>query len=93
MGGWFVPSPDLILCLGGSPQKIYARKPETSLEEVAHQVNVLKDFCDKRKNAVWIDTTVKPEQSIDEAMNTITTVLKKRFGIEKNENSSPGIRM
>ena len=81
-GELFVPSPDLILCLGGDPEKIYARKPETSLEEVTRQTKVLKDFCNRRKNAVWIDTTIKPEESVDAAMKAITAVMGKRFKIE-----------
>ncbi len=81
-GELFVPSPDLILCLGGNPEKIYARKPETSLEEVTRQTKVLKKFCNARKNAVWIDTTVKPEESIDAAMQAITAMMSKRFKID-----------
>lgn len=80
-GEFFVPKPDLILCLGGDPAKIYARKPETSLEEVTRQTRVLKDFCSKRKNAVWIDTTVAPEESINAAMKAINEMMSKRFNI------------
>lgn len=82
VGELYLPKPDLILCLGGDPEKIYARKPETSLEEVQRQSIVLKDFCSKRKNAVWIDTTVKPEESIDAAMQAITAMMGKRFKID-----------
>lgn len=80
-GELFIPKPDLILCLGGDPEKIYARKPETSLQEVTHQTKVLKDFCSKRKNAVWIDTTVTPEESINAAMKAIIEMMSKRFDI------------
>ena len=43
---------------------------------------MLKEFCDKRKNAVWIDTTVKPEESIEAAMQAITAMMSKRFKID-----------
>lgn len=76
---FFVPNPDLILCLGGDPKKIYERKPETSLEEVTRQTNVLKRFCNKRKNAVWVDTTLAPEVSIRLAKEAILDMLSKRF--------------
>ena len=79
IGEMFLPKPDLILCLGGDPKKIYARKPETSLDEVTRQTKVLIDFCNVRKNAVWIDTTVKPEESINAAMDAVTTVMENRF--------------
>ena len=77
--GIFVPKPDLILCLGGTPEQIYARKPETSFEEVKRQTAFLKKFCLKHKNAVWIDTTIEPEDSIHCAMSAILKMMSKRF--------------
>ena len=79
MGEFFVPSPDLTICLGGDPEKIYARKPETSLEEVTRQTNVLKEFARTHKNTVWVDTTVAPEESIKAAMEAIVNMMSKRF--------------
>lgn len=77
--GIFVPSPDLTLCLGGDPEIIYTRKPETSLEEVKRQTDILHEFCRKHKNAVWIDTTMKPEESIKAAMAAIVGMMATRF--------------
>lgn len=77
--GLFVPSPDLTICLGGDPEKIYARKPETSLEEVTRQTNVLKEFARTHKNTVWIDTTVTPEETIKATMDAIVNMMSKRF--------------
>lgn len=77
--GILVPRPDLTLCLGGDPEKIYDRKPETSLAEVKRQTEALKTFCKKSKNTAWIDTTLKPEESIDAAMTAILNMLSKRF--------------
>lgn len=71
LGEGIIPKPDLILCLGGDPAKIYERKPETSLNEVTRQTDVLKSFCNERENAVWVDTTIAPQQSIDAAMSAI----------------------
>jgi hypothetical protein len=76
---WFIPKPDLILCLGGDPEKIYARKPETSLEEVRRQVVALKKFCDGNRRAVWIDTTKSIEESYDAAMSAIEEKMRKRY--------------
>jgi len=75
LGEWLVPSPTISLCLGGDPEKIYARKPETSLEEVKRQTNILKNFCKQKKNAVWIDTTLQPEESIRDAKSAIEVIL------------------
>ena len=76
---WFIPKPDLILCLGGEPEKIYARKPETSLEEVKRQVAALKKFCDGNRRAVWIDTTTSVEESMDAALTKITQRMSRRY--------------
>lgn len=76
---WFIPKPDLILCLGGDPGKIYARKPETSLYEVRRQVGELKKFCDGNKRAVWIDTTTSIEASRDAALMAITERMAARY--------------
>lgn len=77
--GWFIPKPDLILCLGGSPEKIYARKPETSLEEVRRQVVALKKFCNGNSRAVWIETTTSIEASRDAALDAIVNQMSKRY--------------
>lgn len=77
--GWFVPTPDLTICLGGDPLKIYTRKPETSLEEVTRQTKELKVFCDRHKKAIWIDTTISSEHSICSTMDAIIKMMSKRF--------------
>ena len=74
----FIPKPNLILCLGGAPEKIYARKPETSLEEVRRQVAALRKFCDGNPRAVWIDTTTTLESSVDAALSAILARLRAR---------------
>ena len=81
--GLFVPAPDLTICLGGDPEKIYARKPETSLEEVKRQTEVLKEFASTHKKAVWVDTTTTPEESIKAAMDAIVKMMSKRFANTK----------
>ena len=75
---FFIPRPDLILCLGGEPEKIYARKPETSLEEVRRQVAALRKFCDGNPRAVWIDTTTSLESSVDAALSAILARMRER---------------
>ena len=75
----FIPKPDLILCLGGNPEKIYARKPETSLDEVRRQVGELKKFCDGNKRAEWIDTTTSIESSSASALNVIVEGMRSRY--------------
>lgn len=71
-----VPRPDIVLCLGGDPEKIFARKPETSLEEVKRQVAALKEFCGRNKRAFWIDTTTSIDASCNAAMEAIAGILQ-----------------
>lgn len=75
---FLVPCPDLVLCLGGDAEKVYARKPETSVFEVARQVSALKAFCDSNKRAVWIDTTASLEECANMALQTILERLSLR---------------
>ena len=75
---FFVPRPDLIVCLGGDPEKIYARKPETSLEEVRRQVGALRKFCEENKRAVWVDTTISVEDSENAALQAILERLARK---------------
>lgn len=79
MGEWLVPTPDVILCLGGKPEIIYERKPETSLAEVKRQVDDLKAFCERHRRAVWIDTTQTVELSVKDTMTAIHGCMAKRF--------------
>ena len=82
IGEFFVPSPDIILCLGGSPKKIYERKPETSFEEVSKQTERLRELCERKNNAFWIDTTDDIKVSINNAMIAIMSVMEKRYPID-----------
>ena len=88
LGECLVPKPDLILCLGGTPQKIFERKPETSLEEVKRQTEALRAFCQKRKNAVWVDTTTSIAESTNKTMTAIVEMMSERF---KNVELHEGI--
>lgn len=77
---WFIPSPDIILCLGGDPEKIYARKPETSLEDVKKQTKALHDFCNSHNNAFWVDTTeYNLQSSAKMALGGIAEHMAERF--------------
>jgi len=68
----FTPQPRLILCLGGDPEVIFARKPETSLIEVERQVRALRKLCSDNPRAVWINT----DQSISDAKHNVLKVIQ-----------------
>ena len=69
---YVAPKPKLIICLGGNPEVIYGRKPETTLEEVERQTEALKNFCQKTSNAVWIDTSCNLSDSENQVMQCIS---------------------
>ena len=71
-----VPSPDLIICLGADAELIYARKPETSLEEVRRQVAGLKELSERESRAAWIDTGQSPEDTIEQVVDAIRTSMQ-----------------
>lgn len=86
-GEIFVPKPDIILCLGGDPKQIYARKPETSFEEVNRQTEELKRFSTQRRNATWIDTTQSVDNSIADAKKAILIVMSNKSQNVKYEKA------
>ncbi|MEO1858122.1 MAG: hypothetical protein ABGY95_12270 [Rubritalea sp.] len=65
------PEPDLIICLGGDPETLYARKPETSLQEVNRQVVKLNELVVEEMRASWVDTTQSLEGTIAEVREVI----------------------
>lgn len=79
LSAFFLPKPDMIICLGTDAEKIYARKPEISFQEVKRQVKDLKKFSTQNKRAIWIDTGVDVETSKRECLKYITHFMEKRF--------------
>jgi thymidylate kinase len=71
----FAPRPKLIFCLGGDPEAIYGRKPETELIDVVRQISMLKRYCDRSRRTVWVDTC----EGIEESRSKILSVIADRF--------------
>ena len=77
---FIIPEPDLIICLGTDPKTIHARKPELPLNEIKRQVQELKVFCRKKsKKAIWIDTGLPIEESINQALSAIIERMAARY--------------
>lgn len=72
-----VPKADLIISLGSSPEIIFNRKPETSLEEVTRQTEYLRKLVEKKQNAVWVDTGISIDESVENLLAEIDKVLRK----------------
>lgn len=76
---FFMPKPDLVLCLGSDPELIHQRKPELPLAEVERQVDELKKLCGRLSNSVWIDTGCSIDESVDNALEAITSAMAARY--------------
>lgn len=74
----FIPKADLIISLGSSPEIIFNRKPETSLEEVTRQTEYLRNLVEKKRNAVWVDTGVPIDESVENILTEIDRMIKKK---------------
>jgi len=78
--GLFVPTPNLIICLGANSNLIYSRKAELPIDEIRSQIQKLKSFCSKKSNAVWIDTGNQSiESTINLAMEQIVFNMSNRY--------------
>jgi len=76
---FFIPRPDLTLCLGADPHVIRSRKPELPLNEVQRQISELKTFCQKAKDTVWIDTGTTINNSVDNSLEAITRKMSRQW--------------
>ena len=74
----FVPTPDIIICLGSDAKIIRNRKPELPLFEVERQVSDLKEFAKKEKKAIWIDSGCSEDETVHRTMSAICDMMKKR---------------
>jgi thymidylate kinase len=72
---FFIPKPNLIICLGGNPKLIYERKKEISLKEVQRQIDSLKLFSNQQGNAFWVDTT----ENIDKTFEVVIELIKENM--------------
>ena len=75
----FAPKPHLLLCLGADPEIIYEPKPETSPEEVRRQVTELKKLCSSLPHAVWVDTGISVQDSVDNTLKAIQAAMASRY--------------
>lgn len=60
---WSIPCPNLILILEGSPEVLYERKKELSIEEIRRQTEAYHSIADKYSNAVFINVD-KPLEEV-----------------------------
>lgn len=69
----FVPKPDIIICLYGTPETISLRKKELPLKEVTRQIEVLKEFAKTEPRAILIST----DDSVEKTRDNVLLVLSQ----------------
>ena len=78
---FFIPEPDLILCLGTEPEIIFKRKPELPLNELTEQVKKLKSFCESENRAVWIDTGNTLDKTVQKTLEVIVNKMNSKIRV------------
>ncbi|MCF6345306.1 MAG: hypothetical protein L3J00_02415 [Thiomicrorhabdus sp.] len=77
---FFIPEPDLVICLGENPEVICNRNLKMTLKETEAQVNNnLKLFCDSKPNVFWIDIDQSEEVPINECLRVISKHMSSRY--------------
>ena len=67
----FMPHPKIVFYLDASPEVIYKRKQELSLDEIYRQNKIFKKLTSSHKRFVVLDSNRPVEQSVNEATRLI----------------------
>ncbi|MDI6701326.1 MAG: hypothetical protein QME48_08905 [bacterium] len=77
-----IPKPDVIVYLKNSPETIYNRKPELTIEEIERQVEVCEHIVRRFKNNVVIETTT-PEEVTEKIQRVIVNKMREKQKVKK----------
>lgn len=70
-----VPQPDLVICLLAAPEKIIARKPELTVEEINHYQNKLQGMAASNQKCLALHA----EGNVNEVLGKARTLLAKKL--------------
>ncbi len=70
-----VPRPDLVICLLAEPQKVIARKPELSIDEIRTYQNNLQDMASDNQRCVVLHA----DGDVDEVLAQARTLLSQKL--------------
>jgi thymidylate kinase len=73
-----IPQPDILIFLKNSPEIIYARKPELSVEEIKRQSKICEDITRQFKNSFVIDTSMSPDQVVKNIQQIIVNRIREK---------------
>lgn len=81
---WSIPTPDLILVLEGTPEVLYKRKKELSLDEIKRQTKAYHSIAQKYDNAVIID--------VDEPLEKVVKSVTHEILLRKAQRTAKGMK-
>ena len=78
MFSWMIPKPDLIFVLEASPECIFGRKQELTIDEIRKQLEAYKLIVKRNSNAYAINVERDVESIVDEITMLILQVSEDR---------------
>ena len=76
---WMIPKPDVTFVLTGTPEILYERKKEISVEEIKRQIEVLNLRKENFSNPVMIDVNQTADKTIFDTGSEILRVCERRY--------------
>lgn len=78
----FIPRPDLTIYLDNSPENLYVRKQELSLEELERQVNAFRKLMPKLPNPFIIETNGELHDVVKEISGVILAYQNQKLAVK-----------
>ena len=66
-----IPKPEIVVYLHNSPENLYARKQELSIEELTRQVRKFQEILPELPNAYKVET----DKSLEEVVHEVTSII------------------
>ena len=64
LGGYMIPSPDLVILLYADPENMHKRKPELTIEQIQQQLNDMKSMVDALPYGACISSNSSVEETV-----------------------------
>lgn len=75
----FMPHPKVVFYLDASPEVIYKRKQELTLDEITRQNKLYKEVASSNKRFITLDSNRPVNESVDEAMKIILETFTEKL--------------
>jgi len=82
-----IPKPDMVIYLYGSPENLYERKQEITIEELTRQVREFQAIVPELPNAYMVET----DKSLDEVICEVTSIILDFMARRVNDHIRMGM--